>query len=57
MIRKKIDLGKYVVKIDYNVEENSLDITVLDEAGEIIDVISVTETNDDDPNQFDINLN
>ena len=54
---KRIDLGEYIIIIEYNDMDGSLDVTILDELEDIIDVLSIS--NDEDTDDFDdgINLN
>lgn len=54
---KRIDLGEYIIIIEYNDMDGSLDVTILDELEDIIDVLSIS--NDEDADDFDdgINLN
>lgn len=63
MIRKKIDLGEYLIKIDYDKETGRLNIGVYDELDEIIESINITNDEDiedlesDDIGIIDINPN
>lgn len=56
-MEKKIDLGKYTIKILYKEELNKLDISVFDEGGELIDVLSIEDNEEEENNKLDINLN
>lgn len=57
MKTKKVDLGEYVIVINYEQEDGSLEVVILDEGGEMIDTVIVTNDEDDDDNKLDINLN
>ncbi len=55
---KKIDLGEYVVVIEYNKITGTLDVTVMDELEGVIETINVT--NDEEPegdDEINPNLN
>jgi len=54
--KKRIDLGEYVVLINYDKDDGSLEITVLDELGDAIDTMVITNDDEDDKT-LDINLN
>lgn len=45
---KKIDLGEYIVVIEYNDVDSSLYVTVLDELEGVIEAIKVTNDEDDE---------
>lgn len=45
---KKIDLGEYIVVIEYNDADSSLNVTVLDELEGVIEAIKVTNDEDDE---------
>lgn len=45
---KKIDLGEYIVVIEYNDADSSLYVTVLDELEGVIETIKVTNDEDDE---------
>jgi len=52
-----IDLGEYKVLINYD-GDGGLDVTVLDELGDEIEGIYISNSEDiDDIDRFDINLN
>ena len=52
-----IDLGEYKILIDYD-GDGGLDVTVLDELGDEIEGIYITNSEDiDDIDTFNINLN
>jgi len=58
MTKKKLDLGEYVITVEYDKKTGKLDLRVLDEAGEIIEGILITEDNEDDDSiGIDFNLN
>jgi len=52
---KRIDLGEYIIDIKYNSSNGSLEVIVLDELGGIIESIDIT--NSDENDNFNINLN
>ena len=52
---QRIDLGEYIIIIEYDKSNGSLDVTVLDELEDMIDMMSIT--NDDDNDEIDLNLN
>jgi hypothetical protein len=52
-----IDLGEYKILIDYD-GDGGLDVTILDELGDEIEGIYISNSEDiDDIDRFDINLN
>ena len=52
-----IDLGEYKTLIDYD-GDGGLDVTILDELGDEIEGIYISNSEDiDDIDRFDINLN
>ena len=65
LIRKKVDLGEYIIDIEYDDETGAIEVTVLDELEGVIESITITNTedsSDDDDNDvgfndFNINLN
>lgn len=58
MVRKKLDLGEYVVMVDYDKKTGMLDVKVLDENGDIIEGILITDDNQEESaTDFDFNLN
>jgi len=58
MIKKKVDLGEYVVKIFYDKNTGDLDIEVIDELGDIIESMNITnDENDEEDLGIDYNLN
>ena len=59
-MKKRIDIGEYVITIEYDKNTGKLDVRVLDETGEIIEGILITEEDDDEldiPTGIDFNLN
>ena len=52
---QKIDLGEYKIIIDYDVDNGSLEVTILDELDDIIDLINIS--NNENNNEIDLNLN
>jgi hypothetical protein len=55
---KIIDLGEYIIEIEYDDLTGELEVTVLDELGGVIESITITNSNEDEENNdFDINLN
>jgi hypothetical protein len=58
MIKKKVDLGEYVVKIFYDEKTGELDVEVVDELDEIIESLTITnDENEEEDLGIDINLN
>ena len=55
MVKKRIDLGEYVIKIVYDSKTGALDVSVVDELDELIESINIT--NDEDDEDFDENDN
>jgi len=55
MNNRRIDLGEYIIEIEYNESKSELDVTVLDELGGIIETINISNSEND--NDFKINLN
>ena len=54
---KVIDLGEYIIEIEYDDLTGLLEVTVLDELGGVIESITITNSDEDNDNDFDINLN
>jgi len=55
-VTKKLNFGEYVVIATYNDEDGSLDVYILDELGDVIEGINIT--NDEDENDtFNPSLN
>lgn len=67
IVRKKVDLGEYIIDIEYDDVTGAIEVTVLDELEGVIESITITNTedsSDDDDNDdevgfndFNINLN
>jgi hypothetical protein len=62
MITREIDLGQYIITVDYNEMTGEIDVQVLDELGELIEGINIKDEDDfdesdDTPFGADINLN
>lgn len=58
MTRKRLDLGEYIITVDYDKKTSKLDVRVLDETGEIIEAILISEDEEPDVTAgFEINLN
>lgn len=69
IVRKKVDLGEYIIDIEYDDITGAIEVTVLDELEGVIESITITNTedssgydDDDDEdevgfNDFNINLN
>lgn len=55
MVKKRIDLGEYIIKIAYDSKTGALDVSVVDELDELIESINIT--NDEDDEDFDENDN
>ena len=55
MNSRRIDLGEYIIEIQYNEQNGELDVTVFDELEEIIESINISNSEND--NDFNINLN
>ena len=47
---KRIDLGEYIVEVIYNEKTGELEVSVLDELGDVIESINISNTNDKDFN-------
>ena len=56
MKTKKNDLGEYIVNIDYDADTCELNVEVLDELGDIIESIHISN-DDDDTSDKDIGFN
>lgn len=66
IVRKKVDLGEYIIDIEYDDVTGAIEVTVLDELEGVIESITITNTEDSDEgddnddvdfNDFNINLN
>ena len=47
-ITKKIDLGEYIIVVEYNDTDSSLNVTILDELEGVIEAIRITNDEDDE---------
>ncbi|TXG80784.1 MAG: hypothetical protein E6R13_07450 [Spirochaetes bacterium] len=47
LITKKIDLGEYIVEIEYDDETGAIEVTVLDELEGVIESITITNAQDE----------
>jgi hypothetical protein len=56
-INKTIDLGEYIVKINYDDIDGSIEVVVLDELEEVIESITITNSDGSDVTTFDPTLN
>lgn len=57
-ITKKIEIGNYIIVIEHDDSDETLDVTILDELEDVIE--SITISNDNDPegqNEIDPTLN
>lgn len=67
IVRKKVDLGEYIIDIEYDDVTGAIEVSVLDELDGVIESITITnaeDSSDDDDNDdevgfndFNINLN
>jgi hypothetical protein len=53
LIKKTVDLGEYVVNIDYDDETGAIEVSVLDELQDVIETIVITNVIDDSNNKDD----
>lgn len=53
LIKKKLDLGEYKIKVLYEDKTGELSVNVLDELDEIIESIHITNDEDDDDDESD----
>jgi hypothetical protein len=53
LITKTVDLGEYIVKIEYDNETGAIEVSVLDELQDVIETIIITNVIDDDKNNDD----
>ena len=53
LIKKTVDLGEYVVNIDYDDETGAIEVSVLDELQDVIETIVITNVIDDSNNKSD----
>lgn len=60
LIRKKVDLGEYIIDIEYDDVTGAIEVAVLDELEGVIESITITNTedsSDDDDNNDDVGFN
>lgn len=60
IVRKKVDLGEYIIDIEYDDVTGAIEVTVLDELEGVIESITITNTedsSDDDDNDGDVDFN
>ncbi len=59
IVRKKVDLGEYIIDIEYDDVTGAIEVTVLDELEGIIESITITNTEDssDDDDNDDVGFN
>jgi hypothetical protein len=46
--KKRVDLGEYIVDIFYDEKTGEIEVSVLDELGDVIESISITNENNED---------
>jgi hypothetical protein len=51
MRHKTIDLGEYIIEINFEPKNNELDINVFDAAGEIIESMNISDSEDEDESE------
>ena len=54
LITKRIDLGEYIVEIEYDDETGAIEVTVLDELEGVIESITITNAEESDDGELDI---
>ena len=54
---KEIEIGPYIVEIEYDDACNSIEVNLLDEGGEVIASISVSDDTDPDDLSDDVHSN
>jgi hypothetical protein len=59
IVRKKVDLGEYIIDIEYDDVTGAIEVSVLDELEGIIESITITNTEDssDDDDNDDVGFN
>lgn len=59
IVRKKVDLGEYIIDIEYDDVTGAIEVTVLDELEGVIESITITNTEDssDDDNDDEVGFN
>jgi hypothetical protein len=55
IIKKRVELGEYIVDIEYDDVTGAIDVEVLDELEGIIESISITNSEDDSSDDSDNN--
>ena len=53
IIKKRIDLGEYIIEIEYDQTTGSIEVSVLDELEDIIEYITITNAPDDESQNSD----
>lgn len=53
LITKRIDLGEYIVEIEYDDETGAIEVTVLDELEGVIESITITNAEESDDGEDD----
>jgi hypothetical protein len=53
IIKKKVDLGEYIVDISYDNETGFIEVSVLDELHEVIESITITNSTEDESDNSD----
>jgi hypothetical protein len=57
---KRVDLGEYIIEIDYDSDDGSLEVTILDELEGVIETLSISNDDEEDlesDNEVTPNLN
>jgi hypothetical protein len=60
IVRKKVDLGEYIIDIEYDDVTGAIEVSVLDELEGVIESITITNTevsSDDDDNDDEVGFN
>jgi len=60
IVRKKVDLGEYIIDIEYDDVTGAIEVSVLDELEGVIESITITNTqdsSDDDDDDVDVDFN
>jgi hypothetical protein len=59
IVRKKVDLGEYIIDIEYDDVTGAIEVSVLDELEGIIESITITNAEDssDDDDNDDVDFN
>jgi hypothetical protein len=59
IVRKKVDLGEYIIDIEYDDVTGAIEVSVLDELEGVIESITITNTEDssDDDDNDDVGFN